>query len=130
MPRNLIRGDLVTLTLDAIDYTLDAKSVVVSGEEDGDATTFAGRAYKYVMTISAVQTDDEESLYTLFWDNPGQIIDWSLVPNGSTGRTFTGQVRLPDAKPTIGGDAFGTWTVDVEMDLIGEPVRSALPTVV
>lgn len=123
----ILKGDNVVFTLDSVDYTCHAKSITVSSEENGDATTFCGRKYDYTMSISGLQSDDEDSLFTLFWDNAGDTVNFTMKTNGTAGRTFTGQVRLPYNKPDFGGDAFSTWGFDVEMELIGEPVRSALP---
>lgn len=123
----ILKGDNITFTLDSVDYKCHAKSITVTSTENADATTFCGKAYDYTMTISGLQSDDEDSLFTLFWDNGGDVVDFALGTNGTVGRTFTGQVRLPDNKPDFGGDAFSTWGFDVTMDLVDEPVRSALP---
>lgn len=120
----VIRGDQVTLKFDTVDYTMDAKSVLITGEEDSDATTFAGRAYKYSMVISGLQSDDPESLYDLFWAERGTIVPFT-VKSTATGRAITGSVRLSDKLPDWGGDAFSAWNFDQELELIGEPVRAA-----
>lgn len=123
----ILKGDNVTFSLDGVDFMCSAKSITVTSAENTDATTFCGRKYDYTMTISGLQSDDEDGLFGLFWDNSGDVVDWELGTNGTVGRTFSGKVRLPHNKPDFGGDAFATWGFDVTMDVIGEPVRSALP---
>lgn len=125
MARTLIRGDQVVLTLGAVPYTMDAKSVLITSEADDDGTTFAGRAFKYTMQITGVQTDDANALYDLLWDSRGDIVAFS-VKSSATGRAVTGSVRMPDQVPDWGGDAFATWNFDTELEIIGEPVRAAV----
>ena len=114
------------MTIDGVDYTGNAKSVLITGEEDADATTFAGRAYKYNMIVNGLQDELDGTLYDLFWTSRGEIVPF-VVTATATGRAVSGTARMPDRIPDFGGDAFAAWTFDGTLEVIDEPVRAVAP---
>lgn len=136
MPRNRMKGKGITFTVEDVDYTLDASSVVLTHEEaENDVLVFAdasaGGAYEWKMTINAIQSTDADALHTFVWSNSGDLVDFLFAPHGNTAATvaqphFTGSVRIPNKKPELGGEADTTWSFEMELDVEGDITRVTL----
>lgn len=122
--RNRIKGNNIVFKLGAVDYNIDATSVVFSHEE-ADTVTFGDGGYEWKCAITAVQATEAASLHSFFWTNSGTSVNFVFAPNGNavpsvTQPHYTGSIQLPNKKPDVGGDANSTWTFDMELDVVGD----------
>lgn len=119
-----IKGKNIVFTLDAVDYKVDATSVVFTHEE-ADTVTFGDGGYEWKCALTGVQGTASDSLHTFFWDNTGETVDFVFAPHGNATPSasqphYTGSITLPYKKPDIGGEAGSQWTFDMELDVDGD----------
>lgn len=126
------KGKDLSLMIDTQEVNIEATSVVLQNEEaDGEAVTFAelasGSAVQWFFEITATSDYGTGSFWSLLWDNAGQDVAFTFKPYGnaiaSTAQPhFTGTVSI-SSKPPIGGTAGEVFTMEVRLDLVGEPTR-------
>lgn len=127
------KGKGLSLTINSIEYNMDATSVVMDSEDaDSDATTFAdlsaGGAKQWFFTVNAVSDYGTGSLWSYVWDNSGDDdVAFLFKPYGNatasaTQPHFTGTLTIP-SKPSVGGDADKTFAFEARFDIDGEPQK-------
>lgn len=109
-----IRGNALALLVDGINYWADATSVILDGENMTVPATLCGppqsvRLYSW-FDIEAIQSTDEDSLWTFLLERQGEEFPFVYAPHGNetpeTGKpVWTGTLATPDAPPTLGGQA-------------------------
>jgi hypothetical protein len=125
-------GKSLSLTINSIEYNMDATSVVLNNEEaDSDTTTFAdlaaGGAVQWFFEIEAVSDFGTGSLWNYVWANAGtSAVPFVFKPYGNATALpakphFTGTLNV-GAKPAIGGAAGETFTFEVRFDVDGTPL--------
>ena len=127
-----IKGRNLVLTLDGVDYAVDASSILLTNEDkDGEVRTFADITppKQWFFEIEGIQSTDTTSLWDALWDNDGNAVDFVFKPHGNATATvtephFTGTVEVK-GKPPIGGSADTTFVFDARLDLLvgTEPTR-------
>lgn len=129
-----IKGKALLLELGtpAVDHKCDVNSWELKpGEADSDTPTFCNPDGEtpWVLSGTAIQSTDTESLWSYVWDHAGQVVAFTAAPHGNEVPTesqphFTGMVKI-GSKPSIGGEAgsSNTFTFEWEWTLEGEPTK-------
>jgi hypothetical protein len=129
---NRIRGAALALQFGGTDHWADVTSVTIENEEaPSDQTTFAdakaGGARQFYFNISAIQSTDPSSFWSMTWGNTGSTVAYRYAPHGNAVATaeephFLGTCKV-GAKPNIGGAAGATteFGFETRFDIIGEP---------
>lgn len=126
------KGKGLSIMVNAIEYSMDATSVVLENEEaDSDLTTFAdlaaGGAVQFYFTVNGVADYATGSLWRYLWDNSGTSdVAFIFKPYGNPTATpakphFTGTLNV-GAKPAVGGTAGDNFTFEARVDVNGTPV--------
>jgi hypothetical protein len=128
LTNGIYKGKGLSLTINSIEYNLDAKSVALSSE-DKDVITFAdiaSGAKQWFFTVTALFDAGTGSLWRYVWDNAGtEDVAFTFKPYGNatasaTQPHFTGTLTV-GTKPDISGDANSTFEFEVRFDVDGEP---------
>lgn len=128
------KGKGLSLTIDSVEYNMDAKSVVLDNEAaDNDATTFAdltaGGSLQWFFTVEALSDYGTGSLWSYVWDNAGDdSVTFVFKPYGNTTPSatqphFTGTLKVGPKPGSIGGSADEVFTFEVRFDVNGEPTK-------
>lgn len=129
-----IKGVALTLEFgeSPAQYECDVTECRITNEEsDDDVTTFCdvadGSARDFKLAGTAIQSTDEDSLWSYVWDNVGEKVQFTYAPHGNSDPSedephFTGTVVIGEA-PEIGGEAGrnNTFTFEFEWDIEGKP---------
>lgn len=127
------KGKGLSLTIDSIEYRVDASSVLMDFEDaDNDVVTFAdldnGGDKQWFFAISAVSDYATNSLWSYIWDNSGDDdIAFVFKPYGNSTASatqphFTGTLTIGD-RPAVGGEADSTFTFETRFDIDGTPLK-------
>lgn len=103
----------LTLTIDGQEYTEELSDVrIVGAPADAGFVSFsvaqAGGGRKHTLTFTAVQDPGAGSLWSLMWDNTGDVVPFTLRPAGG--------VAVSDDTPTLEGEVKIT---EPDGDIIG-----------
>lgn len=116
-----------------VEYKCDVTACTITNEEaDEDTVTFcdveAGDQYDYMLNLTAVQSTDEDSLWSHIWDHSGEEVPFTYAPHGNVAPTanqphFIGTAKI-GPRPEIGGEAGkdNTFTYETAWEIIGKPV--------
>lgn len=130
-----IKGKSLTLTIDGNDYAMDASSIVLTSEDmNGEVRTFADITppKQWYFDIEAVQSTDEDSFWSMLWDEDGtEDVAYIFAPHGNATEStnephFTGTVTIK-GKPPVGGTADSTFTFTYRLDCDQEPTIDRTP---
>lgn len=127
------KGKNLSLTINSVEYNMDATRVELLNEEaDNDTTTFAdvaaGGAVQWYFEVEAVSDYATGSLWAYVWDNAGDDdVAFTFKPYGNATATanqphFTGTLKV-GAKPPVGGTAGENFVFEVRFDVNGEPTK-------
>lgn len=132
---NRIKGKALRLTLDGEDHWADLTACRIDNEEaDDDTVTFQdaaqeGGARQWFMEITAIQSTDPTSFWSLVWDSSGTKVPYVYAPHGNetpspTQPHFVGVLEI-GPPPAIGGEAgrTTTYTFETRFDLEAKPVK-------
>lgn len=128
-------GKDLSLTVDGVQFNADGTSVVMDSEDaDQESITFAelanGTPQQWFFQLTTLQDYDAATFWRMLWDNAGAEVAFVFAPKGTPVAAgvpeFSGTLTIP-RKPSVGGDAGSTWTSDVRLDIIGEPVMDDTP---
>lgn len=126
------KGNGLSLTINAIEYNMDATSVILNNEEaDNDTQTFAdlaaGGALQWFFEVEAVSDFGTGSLWNYVWANSGTTaVPFVFKPYGNATATpakphFTGTLKV-GPKPAVGGQAGEVFTFEARFDVDGTPL--------
>lgn len=132
-----IKGTKLTLDLaGTIQLNLQTTNVLMDNEEaSGGVTTFAdadeGGARQHFLTVTGVQSTEQDSFWRYAWANPGLEVAFRYRPHGNAVATaaqphFTGTLVL-GPRPALGGEAGrqNEFTFDYRMDIVGVPTMDS-----
>lgn len=129
---------LLTITIDAVDYTAEVSSAIISSaERKSDFLSFAdaaaGGGREYSLKLKFVQDPSTASLWDKVWTVAGTDVPVVLMPAGGvvgpTKPKFTGTVTVTEPSgDLLGGDADAStsarWVTEVEWIYVSKPVRA------
>ncbi len=132
-----IKGQALSLSFDGEDYWADMTEAILDNEEaKGDVTTFedaaaGGAARQHFLTVTATQSTDADSFWSMVWDHSGEIVPYVYAVHGNAVPSadrphMTGTVKIPP-KPKLGGGANTTYTFQVRFDCEEEPTKVIAP---
>lgn len=130
LANGIFKGKGLSLTINSVEYNLDADSVVMQSEDKEDlvfADMGANGGKQWFFTISAFSDLGTGSLWRYVWDNAGtEDVAFVFKPYGnSTPSTtqphFTGTITVP-AKPDFGGGVNESFKFEARFDIDGVPV--------
>lgn len=128
-----IKGRQLSILLGTppVDYWCDSTKVTLENEEADEGTvTFCnaaepGGARQEFLSITAIQSTDEDSMWSYLWDHAGEDVPFTYAPHGNAAPSvsqphFVGTATL-GARPTIGGEAgrTNTYTFETRWDIVG-----------
>lgn len=124
----------LTLDIDGDDVSPDVSTVEITSEEtDSDFVSFAsaaaGGSRTYLLHLVLAQDMATDSLWSQIWDHAGEEVDFTVMPDGAGGATFTGTcvIKEPDGV-LLGGEAdpstTAVFTVEVEWECLAKPVKT------
>lgn len=127
------KGAALSLTINAIEYKLETKSVQILAEEaDNDAVTFGdlglGGAFDWYMEVEAISDYATGSLWEYIWANEGATtVAYILKPYGvaasATKPHFSGTLTVPGGQAVIGGTADEVFSFEARFKLNGKPTK-------
>jgi hypothetical protein len=139
VPPTRIKGKLLILEVDGVDYVCDLTSVTMlreDAEEGSDVVTFCDASSQSGTTPQAwffdtvfVASTDPTSFWRYLWDahDAGTTtgIAYAFAPHGNVAPSdtqphFTGTLDLT-GRPSLGGEANTTWTTEYRLNVVGEP---------
>lgn len=124
-------GKGLSLTIDSVEYNIDASQIVLD-TEDADDLTFAelaagGKQWFFTIT-SVIRSSMTDSLWGKAWDDHGvEDVAFLYKPFGNAVATaaqphFSGTLTIPDPVG-LGGESGSTWTYELRLDVDGVPTR-------
>jgi hypothetical protein len=129
MPITDSRNKGGTLTLDALAFAKQATSVTLtpSADEDGDdletldgSTILADEVTSWALDLGMVQDFEDPAGFVEFARaNAGDVVPFDWAPNGATGPSYSGNVKVR-AVP-IGGDVASRLTTTASWPVEGQP---------
>lgn len=126
------KGKGLSLTINSVEYNLDANSIVMSSEDKEDlvfADLNANGGKQWFFTVSAFQDTATGSLWRYVWDNAGSTgVAFTFKPYGNSTATptkphFTGTLTVP-AKPDFGGVGNEGFKFEARFDISGVPTMA------
>lgn len=130
-----IKGTKLSITVGTQELHCQSSKVIMDNEEASDGvTTFcdaeAGGAFNHFLDLTSLQSTATDSFWSYLWDNPATEAAFVYRPHGNAVATanephFTGTLKTPGKKPTLGGEAgkANDFTFDTRLEIIGEPVK-------
>lgn len=130
LANGIFKGKGLSLTINSVEYNLDASSVVMDNE-DKDNLVFAdlgaNGGKQWFFTIQAFTDTASGSLWRYVWDNAGNTnVAFLFKPYGNATATaakphFSGTLTV-SAKPSLGGTVDDAFNFEVRFDIDGVPV--------
>jgi hypothetical protein len=127
-----LKGSKLSLKLGtpAVDHWQDVTSWLLTSEDaDSDVVTFAdvadGGGAQYLLNITAVQSTDPTSFWSMVYEKSGTDVAFTVAPHGNTTPSasqphFVGIVTI-GRRPDIGGEAGAqnTYTFETSWKIVG-----------
>jgi hypothetical protein len=102
MPVTRVRGNLLTLSIGATEYSAEFASVMLQSEDAADdVKTFGSDNSDWFMTLSGITSLDAASFWRYCWQNASTDVAFILRPLGNATESadaphFKGTVRIPE----------------------------------
>lgn len=126
-----LRANRLALTIGGANYWSEVSKVELAPEYER-TPTYDGPDYYpvgWTLRITAVQSLDAGSLWSLFWEHPNERLPFVYAPAGNEHPTpsdphFIGEIHIP-GRPSVGGAAAirGDYTFSAVLDVIREPTK-------
>lgn len=127
------KGENLQIEFEEVEYNSYLHEVRAEPDdgEDGDFITFAnaasGDTNQWFLRGTMYDDYAADSLWTLAWENSGQVVPFLIKPYGNAVPTadqphFGGNVKI-SRKPGIGGEAAEAHETEIEWEIEGVPTR-------